>query len=87
MTIKELDAARANLDAALHDEGKALANACEVVKTSGAASAKAADAMRSAQTAHARSNAAVGEVRALNLEAERLSAAAQGPALAHRPGM
>lgn len=86
MTIKGLDAARANLGAALYEEGEALANACEAVKTSGAASAEAADAMRSAQAAHARSNAAAGEVRALNVEANRLSAAAEGPAAAPEPG-
>jgi hypothetical protein len=86
MTIKGLDAARANLRAALYEEGEALANACEAVKTSGAASSEAADAMRSAQAAHARSNAAVGEVRALNLEADRLSAAPEGAAAAPEPG-
>ena len=86
MTNKGLDAARANLGAALHEEGEALANACEAVKTGGAASAEAAGAMRSAQSAHARSYAAVVEVRALNVEADRLRAAAEGPALAPEPG-
>jgi len=86
MTLKGLDAARANLGAALHLEGEALAIACEAVNTSGAASAEATNAMRSAQSAHARSNAAVCVVRALTAQAERLDAAAKGPAIAPLPG-
>jgi hypothetical protein len=77
MTTHSLDAARAHLHTALDEEGEALAHACDAVKTSGAHSPQAAEALRSAEAAHARSNAAVGEVRALNAEADREGAAAE----------
>jgi len=76
-TIHLLDAARVNLKEALREEGEALAGACEAVNTSGAVSAQAARALRCAQTAHARSTAAAGEVRALNAQADRVNAAAE----------
>jgi hypothetical protein len=79
ITIHRLDAARANLKDALREEGNALTGACEAVNTSGAASAQAVRALRSAQTAHARSTAAAGEVRALNAQADRVNAAAEAP--------
>lgn len=72
-----LDAARATLDAALREEGEALASACEAVKASGAGSADAARALRSAEAAHARSHAATGEVRALNAQADPVTAEAE----------
>lgn len=79
MTTNTLDAARANLHAALREESEALANACEAVKTSGRASAESTQALRLSQAAHARTNAAVGEVRALTADADRVEAAAQAP--------
>ena len=84
MTTQVLDAARTHLDEALREESEALVNACAAVKTSGAASTEAVEALRSAQSAHARSNLAVSEVRALNAEAERVEAAGRGPADAKR---
>jgi hypothetical protein len=72
-----LDAARATLNAALREEGEALASACEAVKACGAASADATTELRSAEAAHARSHAATGEVRALNAQADPVIAAAE----------
>ena len=79
MTTDTLDVARANLHAALREESEALANACEAVKTSGPASEESTRALRLSQAAHARTNAAVGEVRALTAGADRVEAAAQAP--------
>jgi hypothetical protein len=72
MTDDVLDAARANRDDALREEGEALASACDAVTASGAASAEAVKALRSAQLAHGRLNAAVGQVRALSAQADRV---------------
>ena len=77
MTANTLDIARAHLRAALQEESEALASAHESVKTSGRASAESADALRESLAAHARSNAAAGEVRALVAEADSSEAAAQ----------
>jgi hypothetical protein len=80
MTANTLDRARANLRAALQEESEALASAHESVQTSGRASVQSASALRVSQAAHARSNAAAGEVRSLVAEAESGEAAPQGPA-------
>lgn len=69
-------AARAHLIATLREEGEALATACEAVKTRGTASPEAATALHAAQAAHARFNAATGEVRALKAQCDRAHAAA-----------
>lgn len=73
MTSHLLDHARANLDAALREEGNALANARKVADASGPASAESAQALRAAQAAHARSHAAVREVRALSADETRVA--------------
>ena len=65
MTNNKLDAARANLNAALQEEGKALTSACDAASARGTSSDQAVEALRSAQGAHARSNAAASELRAL----------------------
>jgi hypothetical protein len=77
MTTTRLDAARANLDAALREESQALTTACDAVNACGATSDEAAQGLRSAEAAHARSNAAAGELRGLALEADRADVPAQ----------
>ena len=76
----ELDLARANHRAALRQENEALASAHESVHNGGANSAESARALRESLAAHARSNAAAGEVRALVAEAASSEAAARSPA-------
>jgi hypothetical protein len=69
-------AARVFLDAALREEGDALATACEAVNTAGRASVRGADALRCAQAAHARTSAAISSLRALKqADTERIDAA------------
>ena len=87
MNTREMHAARATLNAALQEEGQALAIACVAANACGAASDQAVQALRSAQAAHARSNAAAGELRALCADLDRADAAAKlsaapNPALA-----
>ena len=84
MNTRELHAARANLDAALQEEGQALAIACLAANAGGAASDQAVQALRSAQAAHARSNAAAGELRALCADRDRADAAADLAAGPHQ---
>lgn len=83
MKTRELHAARANLNAALQEEGRALATACVAANAGGAASDQAVQALRSAQAAHARSNAAAGELRALCADLDRADAHAELSAGAH----
>ena len=71
MTTNKLDAARANLNAALQEEGEALTSACAAATTRGTSSDQAVEALRSAQGAHARSNAAASELRAVFREVDR----------------
>ena len=71
MDTKQRDSAKANLNAALQEEGQALSIARDAADAGGATSKQAVDAMRSAQAAHARSNAAAGELRALSAEIDR----------------
>ena len=68
-------AARVFLDAALREEGEALANACDAMNDGGPRSMRGAQALRQVQAAHALSNTAVCALRALNTEAERIDAA------------
>jgi hypothetical protein len=79
-TIHRLGAARSSLNEALRDEGVALVSARDAVKTSGSASGPAARALRVAELAHARSNAAAGEVRVLSAQADRDGAAVEAHA-------
>ena len=71
MTSHKLDAARANLNAALQEEGEALTGACEAARAGGTSSDQAVEALRSVQGAHARSNAAASELRALFRDVDR----------------
>ncbi|HET8748481.1 MAG TPA: hypothetical protein VFM98_23000 [Ramlibacter sp.] len=77
MDIREMHAARAHLNAALQEEGQALAIACLAANAGGAASDRAVQALRSAQAAHARSNAAAGELRAVCADLNRADAAGE----------
>ena len=72
-------AARIFLDAALREEGEALARACAVDKASDAGSLQRAAALRSVQAAHARSTAAICTLRALTGGAERVDPANWSP--------
>ena len=87
MNTRELHAARANLNAALEEEGQALVTACLAANAGGATSDQAVQALRSAQAAHARSNAAAGELRALSVhldEADEVAKLTAGPDQAPR---
>ena len=79
MNIKELHAARANLNAALKEEGQVLTSACDAVNAGGATSDQAVEALRSAQAAHARSNAAAVELRVLSADLYRVYAVSAVP--------
>jgi hypothetical protein len=68
-------AARMFLDAALREEGDALAAACAVLDPAAAGKAQHRLAMRSVEAAHARSSAAMGRLRLLTQSAERSHAA------------
>ena len=70
MTTSKLDAARANLNAALQEEGEALTSARDAAAAQGTSSDLAVEALRSVQGAHARSNAAASELRALFREVD-----------------
>jgi hypothetical protein len=70
MTTNKIDAARAHLNAALQEEGEALTSACDAATARGTSSDQAVKALRSAQGAHARSNAAASELRALFREVD-----------------
>lgn len=73
-------AARIFLDAALREEGEALAKACALGKATDAGSQQRAAALRSVQAAHARSTAAICTLRALTgSSAERVDPAIWSP--------
>lgn len=84
MNTQELHAARANLNAALQEEGQALAIACLAANAGGATSDQAVQALRSAEAAHARSNTAAGELRALSARLDRVNAVAELSAGPHQ---
>jgi hypothetical protein len=71
-------AARIFHDAALREEGEALAAAGAVVSPNAAGKAQHLLAMRSVEAAHARSSAAMSRLRALTESAERVDAAIRG---------
>ena len=68
-------AARTFLDAALREEGEALAAAGAVVNPGAAGKALRLGAMRSVEAAHSRSTAAMAALRALTESDERTQAA------------
>lgn len=68
-------AARSFLDAALREEGEALAAAGAVVNPRASGKALRLGAMRSVEAAHSRSTAAMAALRALTESAERTQAA------------
>ena len=76
-------AARVFLDAALREEGDALAAACQAGKTGGTGSPQRVETLRLVQAAHARSVTAICMLRALNNDAERIDAEKR---IAHLPG-
>jgi hypothetical protein len=71
-------AARLFLEAALREEGEALAAAGAVANPGAAGKASRLGAMRSVEAAHSRSTAAMAALRALTESAERTHAAIPG---------
>lgn len=71
-------AARSFLEAALREEGAALAAAGAVANPDTAGIAQRLQAVRSVEAAHARSTAAMARLRALTESAERVDAAMRG---------